>query len=129
MTRNGAKFEKKKIYYHLLFASFLLSLRFLSKHLEEPVKPAAKRITSLTAFHQKAAHLIKENTKSSTATSTEDHKTDAKDENKDQASPSVQGTNQKTNNQTPHQDGNQEKSKPAERRTRLGRTRRWLLCH
>lgn len=101
---------KRKKYNIITFSllAFFFLFGFLSKHLKEPVNPAAKthHISHSLSSKSSSSHK-KEKTKSSTTTSKEDKK-------KDQASPSVQAPNQKQNNQTSHQDGNQEKSKPAE---------------
>lgn len=78
MTRNGAKFEKKRKKYNIITFSllaFFFLFVFLSKHLKEPVKPAAKthHISHTLSSKSSSSHK-KEKTKSSTTTSKEDEK-------------------------------------------------------
>ena len=124
MTKNGAKFEKKKykiITFSLLAFFFLFG--FLSKHLKEPVKPVAKthHIYHTLSSKSSSSHK-KEKTKSSTTTSKEDKK-------KRSSIPFCSSTKSKTKQPNIPPRWKSRKVQACWRWTRLGRTRRWLLCH
>lgn len=130
MTENGANLKRKKyniITFSLLAFFFLFG--FLSKHLKEPVKPAAKthHISHTLSSKSSSSHK-KEKTKSSTTTSKEDEKKMLK--TKIKIKHPLLFKHQIKNKTTKHPTKMEIKKSPSLLKVdEVGRTRRWLLCH